>query len=199
MNNGQGDVLPDGPVWGNTGFVESYDIYDLKFDLGRTDFFSTPLPAGNYVVEFHTDESPTLPPFTGGLWTTFSATPPGHPNYGPVATVWNVNAGLERQVMFPDDNFRWAMSLTGEIPLGDGNADGIANQDDYDLWVSQFGQSCTYSVTTPCADFNRDGFVDAADYNVWRDNADLSQAVPEPNMTGLLLAMFTAATVFRRR
>jgi hypothetical protein len=47
---------------------------------------------------------------------------------------------------------------------GDGNRDGIVNQDDYGFWKANFGQ-----VGSHAADYNADGSVDAADYTVWRD------------------------------
>ncbi len=95
-----------------------------------------------------------------------------------------------------------ARSLLNEAsPAGDYNADGIVDQNDYDIWRAAFGSSTI--IYGSGADGNYDGVVDAADYSVWRDHfgAGLSGAaaagsVPEPGAA--LLVGLVAGALFCR-
>jgi len=49
---------------------------------------------------------------------------------------------------------------------GDGNGDGVVNEDDYNLWRDNFGSTGGNGAAE--GDYNGDGTVDAADYVVWR-------------------------------
>ncbi|MEM6314519.1 MAG: hypothetical protein AAF743_10550, partial [Planctomycetota bacterium] len=81
-------------------------------------------------------------------------------------------------------NRRYVWEATGVVdqvvqaPVpGDYNGDGVADADDYALWVSQFGGA------GPDSDGNGNGVVDAADYTIWRDRFSASaaaSAAPEP-------------------
>ena len=84
-----------------------------------------------------------------------------------------------------------------ELP-GDYNGNGTVGQEDYNLWLSNFG-----STTLLAADGNRDGIVNAADLSVWRDHLGASlglgnglspdhAAVPEPSSLFLCAFAFTA-------
>jgi hypothetical protein len=72
----------------------------------------------------------------------------------------------------------------GPLP-GDGNGDGLVDQEDYALWYNSYGQS---GEALP-ADFNGDGLVDQEDYALWYGNYGCrATQVPEPmHIIGLVL------------
>lgn len=86
----------------------------------------------------------------------------------------------------------------GSAPLpGDYDDDGFVDEEDYDVWKSNFGTSFAD------ADGNGNGIVDAADYTIWRDNLGAGSgslaAVPEPSATLLLIVGFVGFLHCRQR
>jgi hypothetical protein len=65
---------------------------------------------------------------------------------------------------------------SGSPPVlaGDYDRSGVVNQQDYNVWRSQFGMSVPSAGDG--ADGNRDGTVDLADYVVWRNNLSATSA-----------------------
>jgi hypothetical protein len=69
--------------------------------------------------------------------------------------------------------------LTIDLPLlppqptvpGDANDDQIVNQEDFNIWLRNYGQ--TTSNGTSDADFNTDGKVDGIDFVIWMKNATI--------------------------
>jgi GH18 family chitinase len=79
--------------------------------------------------------------------------------------------------------------LKNETLSGDFNGDGVADVNDYNVWVSTFGATSG----DMSADGNGDGVINSADYTIWRDHmtaagsgASSSQSVPEPATVGQL-------------
>jgi glucose/arabinose dehydrogenase len=93
---------------------------------------------------------------------------------------------------------------TTQLLPGDYNADGVVNDDDYNVWQSTFGATMAGAP----ADGNGNGTVDAADYVIWRDNLGASvhvgaasaggTAVPEPSALACLLGAIIWASAVRR-
>ncbi len=67
---------------------------------------------------------------------------------------------------------------------GDYDGNEIVDQDDYSLWMQQFGQTGNGLV----ADGNTDGIVDSADYTLWRDNLGLMRFASDGGQPALSLA-----------
>ncbi len=61
------------------------------------------------------------------------------------------------------DNFQAAVDQT---LVGDGNADGVVDCDDYDLWVDAMEQNTNVAEV----DYNRDAIVTIVDFETWRSN-----------------------------
>jgi len=106
--------------------------------------------------------------------------------------------------------------VSAATPLpGDYTRDGLVNDDDFQLWKSQFGKRSLRSSTSLvqillAADGNENGYVDAADYTYWRDaltatgsgGSVISPAVPEPAtgpVAGWLLLGGAVSMCQRRR
>ncbi|TWT66750.1 hypothetical protein Pla123a_46380 [Posidoniimonas polymericola] len=85
------------------------------------------------------------------------------------------------------------------VKLGDYDADGDVDTDDYTVWESE------YAGGNYAADGTFDRIVDAADYTVWRDNLPASPGpaaattIPAPSGAGCLLGVGVAAATRRRR
>ncbi len=93
---------------------------------------------------------------------------------------------------------------TTQLLPGDYNADGVVNDEDYNVWRSSFGTTATGAP----ADGNGNGTVDVADYVIWRSNLGASvhagaglasgTAVPEPSTAAGLLGLVIWASAARR-
>lgn len=95
----------------------------------------------------------------------------------------------DKQVTLPGDDADAVFSL---VRPGDYNADGDVEEDDYGVWLADYGTKST------AADGNSDGRIDIGDYTVWRDHLDMgslgsvvlatqpSTIVPEPAALVLL-------------
>jgi len=114
-----------------------------------------------------------------------------------------------------DTAFNWAFisfahgftpSVGTSVPIaGDYNGNGVVDQQDYQMWRSQYGQQ----GTSLAADGNHDGVVDSSDYVVWRSNlpstgggtgfASSANMVPEPEALGLLGMSAPFVRLTRRR
>lgn len=94
---------------------------------------------------------------------------------------------------------------TTQLLAGDYNADGVVNNDDYNVWRSSFGITTAGSR----ADGNGNGAVDAADYVIWRNNLGASvhtgsgssfgTEVPEASTFACFLWTVAGVLVARRR
>ena len=87
------------------------------------------------------------------------------------------------------------------VVAGDFDGSGTVDQADYQLFITQYGQTGTLS-----ADGNQDGVVNAADYTIWRDNYSslasslvTSVAIPEPTSLILFASLLFANSVNSRR
>lgn len=96
--------------------------------------------------------------------------------------------------------------LTNELIAGDYNADGDVDDEDYQVWLTNFGATAGAGLA---ADGNKNNVVDAADFTVWRDNFGNSVhdsgagsgnvAVPEPTSLVILGPAFTLMLLCRLR
>lgn len=91
----------------------------------------------------------------------------------------------------------FAALLTEQL-VGDYDADGTVDANDYTRWRDDYG----LSVATPRSgsDGNGDGFVDAADYTVWRDAASnpTTSALPEPTAIKVIATSLILGFLLRR-
>jgi endonuclease/exonuclease/phosphatase family metal-dependent hydrolase len=87
---------------------------------------------------------------------------------------------------------------------GDYDHNGYVDEDDFDLWRTQFGTTVEAGTES---DGNSNGIVDAGDYSVWRDNLGAgippgagaaAAAVPEPASITLWI-LFGTFLFFRRQ
>ena len=55
---------------------------------------------------------------------------------------------------------------------GDANGDGVVDEADYEIWLSNYGIAVEPGIldAKELGDFNYDGVVDGLDYNIWRTN-----------------------------
>ena len=87
-----------------------------------------------------------------------------------VPTSVGVFSGEVRFTTNDADESLYSFSIIGRVEAGpiagDYTGDGVVDNADYDLWISQYGAS----GADLAADGNNDGVVNAADYTVWRDN-----------------------------
>jgi hypothetical protein len=100
---------------------------------------------------------------------------------------------------------RIQVAAIGGLP-GDYNLDGTVNDEDYNVWLADFGKSADLA-----ADGNRDGLINAADFVVWRNHEGMSlgaaasgsalaastAAIPEP-ASAILVAMVFLGAGYRR-
>ena len=146
-----------------TGIGEGLGSISQEYELesGATTFSKTitipPLAAGTYKVKFSVAEGyKAVIPASVLTYDAFSFTVSGDTNTP------------------PSDITVTLIPLDPNCPkksLGDANCDGWINNDDYNIWKSEF----TRTINTKGADFNDDQKVTLQDFEIWRKNQEVRQ------------------------
>lgn len=114
---------------------------------------------------------------------------------GPVATTVPPAAGTITSMQIANIQFY----ADGADLGGDFNGDGSVDNDDLNIWKSQFG----YAGVGINADGDKSGVVDGSDFLVWQRGFNASPppaaSVPEPTSLALVVFGLTGATLRRRR
>jgi hypothetical protein len=122
-----------------------------------------------------------------------------------VAPIYDASMTSQRQTSLASDTFDVQVNA---IPysLGDYNGDGTIGPEDYQNWISTFGQSVTPGDG---ADGNGNGVIDAGDYIFWRKKLALGSGtarsiltlndhnIPEPTTFTLACVFLNFAIVLR--
>lgn len=142
--NFENPPMPGGFDCASTGWISCSNSDNYSFTIGIPTATITPNPKPTSTPFPTLTLVPTITVVPTKIPTTVLVTPTSTPTLVPTPT------------------------LTPAPLPGDANEDGKVDELDYQIWLSNFGQSVSLGPTR--GDFNNDGVVDGVDYNIWLVN-----------------------------